>query len=279
MPTSLPADSCDCHSHVFGPYARFPLAAERGYTPPEAPLDAYLAMLERAGLARGILVHPSAYGLNHDAITAALRAHRERLRGVAVVDTTTTDATLTRLHEDGVRAARFTESSSVAGKRFVGSVGLDQLPLLAPRLRAIGWHAEIWAPAARLAQDLPQLLQLGLPLVIDHLGSIDVSRGPDDPGFQALLRGLDSDRLWVKLCVQRASRQFPDYGDIRPFVDTLVTARPDRLLWGSDWPFLNMAAQTPTPEHLLALLRHWLPNESTRQLILVQNPAIRYGYS
>ena len=36
----------DCHAHVFGPYADFPLACARSYTPPEAPLDAYLALLQ-----------------------------------------------------------------------------------------------------------------------------------------------------------------------------------------------------------------------------------------
>ena len=39
----LPPGARDCHTHVFGPYARFPLAAERSYTPPEAPFEAHLA--------------------------------------------------------------------------------------------------------------------------------------------------------------------------------------------------------------------------------------------
>ena len=34
----MPASACDCHIHVLGPYAEYPLAEERAYTAPEAPL-------------------------------------------------------------------------------------------------------------------------------------------------------------------------------------------------------------------------------------------------
>jgi hypothetical protein len=39
----------DCHAHLFGPYATYPLADNRSYTPPEARLEAYLAVLARLG--------------------------------------------------------------------------------------------------------------------------------------------------------------------------------------------------------------------------------------
>ena len=56
----LPAGACDTHAHVFGPAARFPYAADRSYTPPDAPLEKYLAMLDTLGFARGVLVQGSA---------------------------------------------------------------------------------------------------------------------------------------------------------------------------------------------------------------------------
>src|SRR3954470_14673802 len=55
----LPARACDTHAHVFGPAARFPYAADRSYTPPDAPLEKYLAMLDTLGFARGVLVQGS----------------------------------------------------------------------------------------------------------------------------------------------------------------------------------------------------------------------------
>lgn len=39
----------DCHAHLFGPYARYPLGADRSYTPPEALQADYLALLQRLG--------------------------------------------------------------------------------------------------------------------------------------------------------------------------------------------------------------------------------------
>ena len=49
----LPPDACDTHAHVFGPGDRFPYADDRSYTPPDAPLEKYLAMLDTVG-ARGL---------------------------------------------------------------------------------------------------------------------------------------------------------------------------------------------------------------------------------
>ena len=73
----------DCHAHVFGPYDRFPLAPDRSYTPPEAPIENYLAMLERLALSRGVLVHPSAYGEDYSLLRNVL-ARQPNLRGVIV---------------------------------------------------------------------------------------------------------------------------------------------------------------------------------------------------
>lgn len=50
----------------------------------------------------------------------------------------------------------------------------------------------------------------------------------------------------------------------------LVPTRPDRLLWGSDWPHLP-DGQRDTGE-LLNLLADWAPDEADRQRILVEAP-------
>src|SRR3954465_13801449 len=38
-----PPGACDAHCHVFGPADRFPYAAGRTYTPPDAPFEALQA--------------------------------------------------------------------------------------------------------------------------------------------------------------------------------------------------------------------------------------------
>src|SRR6202045_584193 len=75
-----PSDACDTHAHVFGPGVQFPYADDRSYTPPDAPLEKYLGMLDAVGFARGVLVQGSAHGRDNSAMLDALvAANPERL--------------------------------------------------------------------------------------------------------------------------------------------------------------------------------------------------------
>ena len=91
-----PQNACDTHAHVFGPADVFPYTADRSYTPPDAPLEKYLAMLDTLGFARGALVQGSAHGRDNGAMLDALARHPARLRGVAVADENTPPAELRR---------------------------------------------------------------------------------------------------------------------------------------------------------------------------------------
>lgn len=273
-----PAGACDCHVHVFGPYADFPLAEGRSYTPPEATAAQLEAMLGANGLERAVIVQPSAYGQDHAALCAALVRAPARFRGVAVVDANVAVTELLRLNSLGVRAARFTETGGSAGGRFAGAVGFDQVRDLAPRLAALGWHAQLWAGGDVLAAALPGLLGCGLPLVLDHLGMLDVGRGLADPWFRHLLRELAAGRVWIKVSPQRISRQWPDYDDVRPFLAAMVEANPRQLIWASDWPFLRMGEQTPKVATLLGWLTEVAPDAAVRQAILRDNAARLYGF-
>jgi predicted TIM-barrel fold metal-dependent hydrolase len=273
----LPPGAWDCHTHIFGPYERFALAAERSYTPPPAPVEDYLAMLDRVGLAHGVLVHPSAYGLNHEALLDALERAGSRLRGTAVATSAITDAELEAMHRRGVRALRFVETGGPGGQRFAGAVGLDEFPPLAPRMKALGWHAQIWATCDTVMSGGAGMFEFEVPLVLDHMARFDVARGVQDAAFQGLLHSIAEGSVWVKMTPARNSKRFPDYEDVRPFHDALVRANPDRLLWGSDWPYLRMGEATPDAGHLLDLLDNWCGDETLRRKILADNPARLYG--
>jgi 2-pyrone-4,6-dicarboxylate lactonase len=275
---ALPQGACDTHAHVFGPYDRFPLAAERSYTPPEASFEAYIGMLDRVGFSRGILVHPSAYGFDCSAMLNALERAGDRLRGIAVTDASISDEKLASMNTHGVRGVRFSETSGVGGQKFAGSVGLEEFDALAPRLRELGWHAQIWIECEALVEAAPRLLRAGIPLVFDHMGRFDVTRGTEDAAFGELLGLLANENIWIKLSAPRNSKRFPDYEDVRPFHEALVRARPDRMIWGSDWPFLRMGEKTPKVGHLVDLFDEWTADESLRRKIMVKNPATLYGF-
>jgi predicted TIM-barrel fold metal-dependent hydrolase len=81
----------------------------------------------------------------------------------------------------------------------------------------------------------------------------------------------------------------PDFEDAAPIARALITANPDRVIWGSDWPHTGKHANArldtaPTIEyrnlddgHLVSLLTQWA-DEPTIRKILVDNPARLYRY-
>ena len=262
----------DCHAHLFGPYERFPLAADRSYTPPEAVEAQYLALLARLGLANGVLVHPSAYGDDHSLLLHALAA-QPSLRGVVVVRPGSLLA-LGCLHALGVRGARFSHRSG-AGSNFAGSASFDDLRALAPALADAGLHAELWTDTAALQHIAAEIKALPVPVVIDHMGGFDVKAGVDDPGFKALLGLLATGKVWVKLCAYRNLLNAPDWEGGRAFQQKMIEANPDRLVWGSDWPHLRV---TPTPDaaQLLAMFKAWAGSKPIADQVLRENPERLY---
>ena len=263
----------DCHAHVFGPYDRFPLAADRSYTPPEAPATAYGELLDRLSLGHGVLVHPSAYGEDHSLLFDALSLH-PNLRGVIVAQKRTSVA-LGRMRERGVRAARFSHRSG-AGSNFAGSASFDDLLALAADLGNAGLHAELWTDCKVLPDIAARLRTLPIEVVIDHMGGFDVSAGIDEPGFRCLLALVESGHAWVKLCAYRNLLTEPDFERGQPFHEALLKANPERLLWGSDWPHLRVQP-LPDAANLLEVFRRWTGKERLIDNILVTNPTALYG--
>jgi len=263
----------DCHAHLFGPYDRFPLAADRSYTPPEALEAQYLALLSRLGLSHGVLVHPSAYGDDFSLLFHALSQYRN-LRGVIVVRPGTLP-TLDGLRDRGVRAVRFSHRSG-AGANFAGSASFDDLVALAPSLAAASLHAELWTDCRALPEIAPRLRDLPVPVVVDHMGGFDMKSGIDDPGFRCLLSLLEAGHAWVKLCAYRNLLGAPDFDLGRPFHEAMVRANPHRLVWGSDWPHLRV---TPAPDaaQLLDAFKRWTADPALVTQILVTNPSALYA--
>jgi predicted TIM-barrel fold metal-dependent hydrolase len=265
---------------VFGPAGQFPYAEDRSYTPPDAPLAKYLAMLDTVGFARGVLVQGSAHGRDNAAMLDALARHPERLRGVAVADADVSAAELRRWHALGVRGLRFNHFFRGGALHYRGGVPLDAAKALAPVMAELGWHLQLWIDVKDLPETIPVLEAIGRPVVIDHMGRTDARAGTATPGFQSLLRLVGDGGCWVKVSgAHRLSRSAPDYPDARPFHEALVRANPDRLVWGSDWPHPRIEGEMPDAGGLFELFGQWTPDEATRRRILVDNPARLYDFS
>ncbi|HYH22530.1 MAG TPA: amidohydrolase family protein [Azospirillum sp.] len=270
----LPAGAVDAHAHVFGPMDRYPAVSERNYDPPPMPLERHLRLRASLGTARTVLVQPSVYGTDNRAMLDAMAEGGGSFRGVAVIDGSEPDADLAAMHAAGVRGVRI-------NLLFRGGVPLDAAERIAARVAPLGWHMQFLVDVSATEGFAALVERLPVVCVVDHMGHVPIARGPDDAGFRALAGLLREGRCWVKLSgsYRMSRRTAAPYGDVRPYVDALLDANPDRLVWGSDWPHVGLAFPAPAPEQLRAELLDWLPDAGLRQRILADNPARLYDWS
>lgn len=271
----LPAGAWDSHAHVFGPFEQFPILEPRRYNPPLAPVADYLTMLDTVGFARGVLVHSSASGYDNSVTMDAVTQAAARVVGVAVVQPSIDDQTLEKMHLQGFRGVRFTINGP-RSQQFTGSLDFNDLRAFAPRLKALGWHAQIWAKCDYLVAQARELAGYDLPIIIDHMGYFDLERGVKDSTFQSFLSLLTDGDFWVKSTPVRLTKTDPTYASVRPFHDALLARAPDRVLFGSDWPYISLDAQPPNPGGLIDLFDAWTPDEAIRRRVFVDNPAQCY---
>jgi predicted TIM-barrel fold metal-dependent hydrolase len=268
------AGAWDSHFHIFGPSDRFPFAPGRGYTPPDAPVEKLIALLDRLGFAKGLLVQGNAHGYDNSVVLDALDRFPERLRGVAIIDTRVAPEVLRDWHRRGMRGLRF--HLFPQAPNYVRGVGFDTFAVFRKTMADLGWVAQFFcdhrmlAPSASALRDIAQDMRV----IVDHLGMVPATAGIADPNFQALLKLIGDGHAYVKLsAVYRCSEQFPDYADARVLHEALLRANPERLIWGSDWPHPSIpAAVMPDDGHLLDLFHDWTPDADMRRRILVDTP-------
>ena len=269
----LPPGSCDAHFHVFGPQAVFPFAAERRFTPPDAPKEKLFALHARLGIERGVVVQSAVHGYDNSAAADLMKGKKQYL-GIALVPPDAHSSILSTLHSQGFRGARFQYM------RHLGApTPIEEVLRFASRLAQFGWHLQIHLEADLLGEMSAALGRSPVPVVIDHMARIDASQGLRQKPFLHLQQLLENPNIWVKVSgVERASRAGPPYADAVPFARRLVEAFGDRVLWGTDWPHPNHHGPVPDDGDLVDALAQIAPAEAQRQALLVDNPARFYGF-
>ena len=267
----LPAGSCDCHCHVFGPRERFPYSAARSYEPANSPKETLAALHAKLGVSRAVLIQPNAYGVDNRAMLDALRTGNGRYRGVAVIDETVSDRELVEMADAGVRGVRFSFVQSLGGYP-----DPEAFNRAIERIRPLGWHVVLHVRGEDILKLEDVIRALSVPFLIDHLGRVEASEGVDQPAFRTLLALLELNGAWVKASAPERMADFP-YDDAIPFARALVDKRPDRVLWGTDFPHPNLT--TPVDEvDLVNLIPRFAFDTRARRQILVDNPAELYGF-
>ncbi|MDB5807399.1 MAG: transcriptional regulator, GntR family/amidohydrolase family protein [Betaproteobacteria bacterium] len=268
-----PKGAIDAHCHIYGKVADYPYDPNTWYLPPLVDVPDYLRLLDTLGIERAVFVHAAVYA-DHAVILDTMAAHPGRFRGVAQLRESVSDAELAKLNAGGVRGFR---ANLVSGN----GMKLDGAKRLADRVAKFNWHAQFLLDAEAMPEMDKTLADFPIQVVVDHMGRPNIDAGTDAPGFQALIRLLKSGRAWCKLSAPyRTSKTQPGFTDIDRYAQALVAAVPDRLVWGSDWPHVNMEAGKPMPNDgdLLDKLAVWAPTEELRRRILVANPEKLYGF-
>src|ERR1700709_2341217 len=105
--SDAPRGACDAPAHVVGEPEEFPMSPERDYTPPAATADDLVEMLKFLNIERAVIVTPTVYGNDNSVTLAAIeKLGRDRARGVALVDETTSSERLDSMMKGGITGIR-----------------------------------------------------------------------------------------------------------------------------------------------------------------------------
>ncbi|WP_137179667.1 amidohydrolase family protein [Roseomonas sp. AR75] len=263
----VPPGATDCHHHVYDAAASVAPGAKAHGT---ATLADHARLMARLGLQRHVLIQPSTYGFDNSLHLAALEQAGENARMVAVVPPDAALADLRAMAARGVRGAR---ANLVSGPPLTAA---DVAPL-AKRLAEVGWHLQVFLTADMIAGLGTVLRDAPCDVVFDHFALLPIRDWAAHPAWGVVMDRLQAGTGWVKLSSPYALDQASPFA-VRELARALVTAAPERMLWGTNWPHPN-ATTIPDDAALLDALPDWAPDAGIRTKILTENPARLYGFS
>src|SRR4051812_1884170 len=216
----------DSHCHIID--HRFPIVPNQGYTPPNFPLEDYLAQAKPLGVVAGAVVSGSFQANDQTYLMDILPKLGPNWVGVTQIPNDYPDDEIAKLGKLGVRAVRFNV--------FRGRIdNVDDIVALATRCQQVaGWHSEIYADAAALAPHVGKLSKLPR-FSIDHLG-------------------MNGEGLPVLLDLVAAGWKVKATGfgrvkmDVPKVLEAVAKKSPDALVFGTDIPSTRAARPFETAD-------------------------------
>lgn len=248
----------DAHAHIYR--LDMPMPPTAWHRPArDATLEDLLAELDAAAVRYACLAAASINGDYNDYMLEAVRRH-PRLRTTVIVQPDIDPFLLRMMKDIGVVGIRL-QFRNVDSPPDLASFPYQKL---LRRVADLDWHVHLHDEGDRLPQFLDHLERAGPRIVIDHFGRPPAPAGIDSPGFQRLLETVARGNTWVKLSAAFRLQQ-PELA--KAFADALLDrAGPERLLWGSDWPFAAYE-DSITYAKAVALYQEVVPDRTTRQAI------------
>lgn len=270
---TVPAGACDAHVHVFGPQEHYPRVSEPHYTLPDGNLGQLQQMCKALSLERFVIVQPSFYGTDNRCMLDALDAAGPSARGVAMVNDDITDEDLHAMHGRGIRALRL----DLFLRRALPTTELvAYITRTIRRVKPLGWHVQFYTPGWVVRDLIPYIDEFEIDFVVDHMGYMLESDGLTRADFDRLVDAMQRGRGWMKLSAPYRVAKDLNYAKLQPLAETIISALPGRVIWGSDWPHIPEGGRD-TGE-LLNLLAAWTSDGSARDQILSTNPAQLFGF-
>ena len=268
-----PPLACDAHCHVFGPAAKFPFAPDASYHPPDSPFEGLQKLHAILGFERAVIVHASCHGSDMRATLDGIKRSKGAYRGTAIIDESYSEKDFQRMQDGGIRGVRFNFVQHLGGRP-----DMAFFHRTVARLKDMGWHLIVHLDAQDLVELRDMFMKIPVPMVIDHMGRVQASKGLDQEPFRVLLDFMKNQNTWVKVCgAERVSSKGPPFDDAVPFARALIAAAPGRILWGTDWPHPNVKIM-PNDGDLVDLFPLMAPEPELQRRILVDNPARLYGF-
>jgi predicted TIM-barrel fold metal-dependent hydrolase len=166
--------------------------------------------------------------------------------------------------------------------QFATGATTRDLEAIAARVAPYGWHVEInIMKSADWVGLEPRLARCPVPLVFDHLGRVRGGEGVNAPGFKVILRQLtERDDRWTKVSswYRLSDSGTPDCTDMKPLVQAVLRERPDRCVWGTNWPHPGLTQWMPNDIDLVDQLESWIQEESMREPLFASNAAKLYRF-
>ncbi|MEM9223552.1 MAG: amidohydrolase family protein [Pseudomonadota bacterium] len=273
---NVPSGACDTHAHIFPADAHHRFNPARSYTPPDASLEQFIALQNTLGMQTAVLTQPSVYGVDNTVIMDAVAAYPRRLKAVVAVGEDVSDGELTRLAAAGAVGTRV----NVVDGGGMPFTDFEAVRRFTQRIAGLGWHLELLAHVHDFDDIRAALGNLPVPVVFGHLGYMPTRLGVDHPRFVAFLHELERGNTWVKLsgAYRISAEKAPPYTDVVPIAKALLSANPERVVWGSDWPHPKHEGVMPNDGYLLDQIVDWTDDPHLIENVLVHNPKTLYGF-
>lgn len=217
----------DTHVHIFEPQ-KYDYDADRSYTPGAATLEQLDQLHKSLGVTHRVFVQPSTYGNDNRCLLNSIKNSKLPSKGIAVTDPNNlTDNILSDFVSSGVVGFRF---NPIANQSDKGKSLEHSIKLWLEHLKGTELILEIFLNQSDLISLHPIIESAKNSIILDHFSGVVCVQNKK---FNDLVSNND---CYIKLSAPYRTTNGENFQHLNGLVSDLAQNKPEKLLWGSDWP-------------------------------------------